>query len=110
VVRIRPRKAFDEKTAQASKRTGCNQELRFSSKSVLDRVVWLVGHLVILAVRIYQNTLRLALPPSCRFHPSCSEYAAQAFKRFGVIKGGWLSVKRICRCHPFNPGGFDPVS
>ncbi|KPK99410.1 MAG: membrane protein insertion efficiency factor YidD [candidate division Zixibacteria bacterium SM23_73_3] len=48
-------------------------------------------------------------PPSCRFYPSCSQYATEAFKKFGPIKGGWLSVKRLSRCHPFNAGGFDPV-
>jgi putative membrane protein insertion efficiency factor len=68
-----------------------------------------IKHLVILLVRIYQHTLRFVFPPSCRFHPSCSEYAIEALGKFGVIKGGWLSLKRLCRCHPFNPGGFDPV-
>ncbi len=67
------------------------------------------SRLIIFAIRIYQNTLGLMFPPSCRFHPSCSEYAIEALKKFGLIKGGWLSVKRISRCHPFNPGGFDPL-
>jgi len=49
------------------------------------------------------------LPPSCRFEPSCSTYGYQAIEKHGLIKGGWLTIKRIGRCHPFNPGGYDPV-
>ncbi|HQA69336.1 MAG TPA: membrane protein insertion efficiency factor YidD [Aggregatilineales bacterium] len=60
-------------------------------------------------IRLYQLTLSRILPPSCRFTPSCSHYGYEAFKRFGVLKGGWLTVRRIARCHPFNPGGYDPV-
>ncbi len=60
-------------------------------------------------IRLYQRTLSRVLPPTCRFTPTCSEYAAQAIERFGVIKGGWLGVRRICRCHPFSSGGDDPV-
>jgi uncharacterized protein len=54
-------------------------------------------------------TLSQALPPSCRFYPSCSEYTLQAIAKYGVRKGGWLGIKRILRCHPYNPGGYDPV-
>jgi hypothetical protein len=60
-------------------------------------------------IRLYQLTLSPILPPSCRFEPSCSHYSYDAIKRFGFFKGGWLSVRRISRCHPFNPGGYDPV-
>jgi hypothetical protein len=60
-------------------------------------------------IRLYQKTLSPLLPPSCRFEPSCSRYAYQAIDRFGFLKGGWLASKRLARCHPFNPGGFDPV-
>jgi uncharacterized protein len=49
------------------------------------------------------------LPPSCRFEPTCSGYAEQAIEKYGLIKGGWMGVKRIARCHPWNPGGYDPV-
>jgi putative membrane protein insertion efficiency factor len=60
-------------------------------------------------IRLYQITLSPLLPPSCRFEPSCSRYAYQAIDRFGFFKGGWLATKRLSRCHPFHPGGFDPV-
>jgi putative membrane protein insertion efficiency factor len=49
------------------------------------------------------------LPRSCRFYPSCSEYAKQAIQKYGIVRGGWLALKRIARCHPGNPGGLDPV-
>ncbi|MCS7088158.1 MAG: membrane protein insertion efficiency factor YidD [Thermoflexales bacterium] len=62
-----------------------------------------------LLVRIYQLTLSQALPPSCRFYPSCSEYTYQAIEKYGALKGSWLGLKRILRCHPFHPGGYDPV-
>ena len=65
--------------------------------------------LAIRVIRLYQRTLSRILPPTCRFTPTCSEYAVQALERFGVIKGGWLAVRRICRCHPFSAGGYDPV-
>jgi putative membrane protein insertion efficiency factor len=60
-------------------------------------------------IRLYQITLSPFLPPSCRFEPSCSRYAYQAIDRFGFFKGGWLAAKRLARCHPFHPGGLDPV-
>jgi putative membrane protein insertion efficiency factor len=63
----------------------------------------------ILLIRIYQNTLGMVFPPSCRFFPSCSEYSIQAFKTFGVFKGTWLSINRVLRCNPFDPGGYDPL-
>ncbi|MCL4535035.1 MAG: membrane protein insertion efficiency factor YidD [Bacteroidetes bacterium] len=60
-------------------------------------------------IRLYQRTLSRVLPPSCRFYPTCSEYGWEAVRRYGVWRGGWLIVKRLARCHPFNPGGYDPV-
>lgn len=59
-------------------------------------------------IEIYQKISRLK-PPVCRFYPTCSEYMKQAVKKYGILKGGWLGIKRICRCHPFNEGGYDPV-
>jgi putative membrane protein insertion efficiency factor len=63
----------------------------------------------ILMIRGYQRTVARILPPSCRFWPSCSQYTLEAIDRYGILKGGWLGARRIARCHPFNPGGFDPV-
>lgn len=60
-------------------------------------------------IRLYQLTLSRMLPPACRFYPSCSQYAYEAIARYGVLRGGWLAIGRLCRCHPFNPGGYDPV-
>ena len=60
-------------------------------------------------IRLYQRTISQVLPSSCRFTPSCSQYGYEAIQRYGVFKGGWLTLKRIGRCHPFNPGGYDPV-
>lgn len=63
----------------------------------------------ILLIRFYQIVISPLKPPTCRFHPTCSQYGLEAIQRFGAIKGGWLTVKRILKCHPFHPGGFDPV-
>ena len=60
-------------------------------------------------IRAYQLLLSPLLPPMCRFTPSCSEYGRQAYLKHGVFKGSWLTFRRIMRCHPFNPGGYDPV-
>jgi putative membrane protein insertion efficiency factor len=60
-------------------------------------------------VRGYQWLISPLLPQSCRFYPSCSEYARQAIAKYGPLRGGWLALKRIGRCHPWNPGGVDPV-
>lgn len=66
-------------------------------------------YIFIFLIKVYQRTVSRVLPPSCRFYPSCSEYGVQALQKYGVFKGGWLTVKRISRCHPLNPGGYDPV-
>jgi putative membrane protein insertion efficiency factor len=60
-------------------------------------------------IRGYQLAISPALPPSCRFTPSCSQYALEAVTRHGALKGSWLAARRLVRCHPFHPGGFDPV-
>ena len=64
---------------------------------------------LIFLIRGYQQVISPLLPRTCRFVPTCSAYAAEALQRYGVIKGGWLAIKRILRCHPWNPGGYDPV-
>jgi putative membrane protein insertion efficiency factor len=60
-------------------------------------------------LRFYQRFISPHLPPSCRFTPTCSQYTYKAIERYGFIKGSWLGLKRLARCHPFNPGGYDPV-
>lgn len=60
-------------------------------------------------IRVYQLFISPLLPPACRFTPTCSQYSLEAISRYGVLKGGWLSLRRLLRCHPFHPGGYDPV-
>lgn len=60
-------------------------------------------------IRLYQVVVSPALPPSCRFYPSCSQYALEAVRRHGAFRGSWLGLRRLLRCHPWHPGGYDPV-
>ena len=60
-------------------------------------------------IKVYRYAISPILPPSCRFHPSCSEYAIEALGKYGFIKGSWLAIKRVARCHPLSAGGHDPV-
>jgi uncharacterized protein len=64
---------------------------------------------LVFLVRGYQRLVSPLLPPACRFYPSCSSYAAAALERHGALRGGWLTVRRLLRCHPFHDGGIDPV-
>jgi len=71
---------------------------------------WIVmKYLLMVLIRLYQMTLSKALPSSCRFYPSCSNYGYEAVVKHGAVKGGWLTIKRLSRCQPFHPGGYDPV-
>ena len=64
----------------------------------------------LLLIRFYQKCVSPAFPARCRFRPTCSAYAYEAINKYGALKGGWLAVKRLCRCHPFNHGDwYDPV-
>jgi len=60
-------------------------------------------------IRFYQLAISPMTPSVCRYYPSCSNYAIEAIDKYGALKGGWLAIRRILRCHPFRPGGFDPV-
>ncbi len=66
-------------------------------------------YVLLALIRLWQWTFSRTLPPTCRFYPSCSQYGYEAISRYGVLRGGWLTVRRIARCHPFHPGGYDPV-
>jgi putative membrane protein insertion efficiency factor len=64
---------------------------------------------MIYIIRMYQRLISPHLPPACRFYPSCSQYTIEAIERYGLIKGMGLGLWRIMRCHPFHPGGYDPL-
>lgn len=65
--------------------------------------------LLIFLIRFYQLCISPLFPPTCRFYPTCSTYALQAIKKYGTLKGGYFAIKRILKCHPFHPGGYDPL-
>lgn len=69
----------------------------------------MVGKLFVILIKLYQKTISPLTPPSCRFYPTCSNYGIEAIRTHGMIKGGFLTIKRILKCHPFHPGGVDPV-
>lgn len=71
------------------------------ARALRHAVLWLIG--------FYQRRISVFTPPSCRFLPTCSHYTYQSIERFGLLRGGWLSLKRLGRCHPFCKGGYDPV-
>ena len=78
-------------------------------RMVLARVRRLPALLLVGLVRVYQMFISPLTPPSCRYYPSCSSYAVVALQRHGLVRGGWLAVRRLARCHPWTPGGIDDV-
>lgn len=69
-----------------------------------------VTRLALLSIRLYQRVISPLIPTgTCRFYPTCSAYGYEAIQRHGILRGGRLALGRVCRCHPFNPGGYDPV-
>lgn len=68
----------------------------------------MIKKILIKIISIYQKISKLT-PSVCRFSPTCSEYTKQALEKYGILKGVWLGIKRICKCHPFNEGGYDPL-
>ncbi|MFA7502016.1 MAG: membrane protein insertion efficiency factor YidD [Anaerovoracaceae bacterium] len=69
----------------------------------------MVKTLIVFIIRAYQRMISPVLPKTCRFEPTCSTYCIQAVTKYGALKGSWLGLKRILRCHPWNPGGYDPL-
>lgn len=65
--------------------------------------------LIVFFIRVYQKFISPLKKPSCRFYPTCSQYAIDAVKKYGAVKGTYIALKRILKCHPFHPGGYDPV-
>lgn len=80
-----------------------------SSPSPFSRCRRIARSILIAPVWLYQHTLGVVLPDSCRFSPTCSDYFIQAVRKHGAIKGAWLGVRRFLRCHPYCKGGHDPV-
>lgn len=77
-----------------------------SARKVLRNILIFIPMLLI---RFYQRAISPLTPPSCRFTPTCSQYAAEALQKYGLFKGGWLALRRILRCHPWGGSGYDPV-
>ncbi|MGV3641455.1 MAG: membrane protein insertion efficiency factor YidD [Adhaeribacter sp.] len=69
----------------------------------------LIKYIFLIFIKLYQNLISPLTPASCRFTPTCSQYAAEAIRRHGPMHGGWLALKRISRCHPWGGSGYDPV-
>jgi len=81
-----------------------------TAPTVLTQLTLLPSRLALLLIWLYQQTFSRLVPPgTCKFYPTCSHYAYDAVERHGIIRGGWLALRRVCRCNPFHPGGYDPV-
>ncbi|MFZ0449451.1 MAG: membrane protein insertion efficiency factor YidD [Desulfatiglandaceae bacterium] len=75
----------------------------------LKRSLFRIRYLLIIPIGIYQKAVSPLMPPSCRFYPSCSTYARQAIEKYGLFKGLRLAIFRFSKCHPYHPGGYDPL-
>lgn len=75
----------------------------------MNKLTVLVKQLAIEIIRFYQQFISPLFPPTCIYIPTCSQYTLEAIEKYGVVKGSWLGLKRILRCHPFHKGGYDPV-
>lgn len=78
-------------------------------KAIIHGISWVLVSILLLPIWIYQKAISPYTPPSCRFTPTCSEYARQALLKHGPIKGLWLAIRRILRCNPWGGSGYDPV-
>ncbi|HXG36126.1 MAG TPA: membrane protein insertion efficiency factor YidD [Dehalococcoidia bacterium] len=68
-----------------------------------------MSKLLLGVIQFYQRRISPGRPPACRFQPTCSEYGHEAISKYGALKGSWLTISRLCRCHPLHRGGYDPV-
>jgi putative membrane protein insertion efficiency factor len=91
--------------APATSSSSARRAARTIGRALARAAAWLL----IFLVRGYQVVVSPLLPPACRYYPSCSQYAIEALEKHGALRGGWLAARRIARCHPFRPGGYDPV-
>ena len=82
--------------------------MQVSFRQCVRLLFGLPGRMLIVAARLYQLLISPLLGPRCRFHPTCSSYFIESVRKYGAIRGGWRGLRRICRCHPWNPGGYDP--
>jgi putative membrane protein insertion efficiency factor len=89
-------------------RRGRSSRLALAGERAQTRHPRMLVRLLVLLIRAYQAAISPLLGPSCRFFPSCSHYMVACLERHGALRGGWLGLRRICRCHPFHPGGYDP--
>ncbi|MBL6464989.1 MAG: membrane protein insertion efficiency factor YidD [Peptostreptococcus stomatis] len=78
-------------------------------KRLFKKVSSILAMACIGLVRFYQVVISPLKGPTCRFYPTCSQYSIQAFKKYGFLKGLWLTLRRVSKCHPFHPGGYDPL-
>lgn len=78
-------------------------------KKILNKINLAIKQIAIILLSLYRNLISPIFGPTCRFYPSCSEYAKDAIERYGTWVGGWLAVKRLLKCHPWHCGGYDPV-
>ena len=80
-----------------------------SNKAIIDKILQILAQPFIWLIKLYQLVISPILGPKCRFTPSCSTYGLEALKKYGLIKGTWLTIKPIVRCHPWGGHGYDPV-
>ena len=75
----------------------------------MNRIFRLLAELLIIPIQFYRKFISPLMPPSCRYTPTCSEYAVEALRKYGPFKGGWLALRRLLSCHPWGGHGYDPV-
>ena len=78
-------------------------------REIIKLIKWVIGSFFLLLIRLYQYLLSPIFSASCRYSPTCSQYGVEAIRKYGPFKGGWLTLKRIARCHPWGGHGYDPV-